>query len=117
MQQKAFGGTLNGLWAWMKYGAIFKKEDGQWKIWHLHTYSIFMCPYDKCWTEVEPYGLKKEIPPEMLEMMKKEMDSLRLHPLWTRSDRLPRMFTTTPWFWKPSADRTSGIPPACPAPI
>lgn len=62
VESNTFGGTLNGFWAWMKYGAIFKKEDGQWKIWHLHTYSIFMCPYDKCWTEVEPYGLKKEIP-------------------------------------------------------
>lgn len=75
VESNTFGGTLNGFWAWMKYGAVFKKEDGVWKIWHLHTYSIFMCPYDKCWTEVEPYGQKKEIPPEMLEMMKKEMDA------------------------------------------
>jgi len=45
-----------GQWAWMKYGADFIKEDGVWKIWHLHAYSIFMTPYDKCWTEIEPYG-------------------------------------------------------------
>ena len=73
VESNTFGGTMNGFWAWMKYGAVFKKEDGIWKIWHLHTYSIFMCPYNKCWTEVEPYGQKKEIPPEMLDMMKKEM--------------------------------------------
>ena len=34
VESNTFGGTLNGFWAWMKYGAIFKKEDGQWKIWH-----------------------------------------------------------------------------------
>lgn len=71
VETNTFGGTLNGSWAWMKYGAVFKKEDGVWKIWHLHVYSIFMCPYDKCWTEVEPYGKTREIPPEMLEEMKK----------------------------------------------
>lgn len=57
-----------GQWAWMKYGADFIKENGEWKIWHLHAYSIFMTPYDKCWTEIEPYGMNMRgggMPPPM----------------------------------------------------
>jgi hypothetical protein len=26
--------------AWMKYGCDFKKQDGEWKIWHLHVYGL-----------------------------------------------------------------------------
>jgi hypothetical protein len=34
---------LEGLTpAWMKYGCDFKKQDGEWKIWHLHVYGITM---------------------------------------------------------------------------
>jgi hypothetical protein len=39
-------------WAWCKYGADFIQEDGQWKIWHLRVYGIFMTAYDKPWSEV-----------------------------------------------------------------
>jgi hypothetical protein len=40
------------LWAWVKYGIDFVKEDGKWKFWHFHLYRIFMTPYDKSWKEV-----------------------------------------------------------------
>jgi hypothetical protein len=33
----------------MKYGADFKKEEGRWKIWHMHVYGLFMAPYDRSW--------------------------------------------------------------------
>lgn len=48
----AMNGKANASWAWCKYGADFMKEDGKWKIWHLHVYGIFMTPFNKPWTEV-----------------------------------------------------------------
>jgi hypothetical protein len=38
-------------WAWFKYGTDFIKEDGVWKIWHLHIYGIFVSEYHKSWAE------------------------------------------------------------------
>ena len=37
----------------MKYGADFKKQDGKWKIWHLHVYGLFATAYDKSWAAKE----------------------------------------------------------------
>jgi hypothetical protein len=39
------------MWVYEKYGVDFIKLDGKWKIWHLHTYTDFYCPWEKCWTE------------------------------------------------------------------
>lgn len=36
-------------WVWLKYGVDFLKVDGQWKIWHLHIYDVFRCPFDENW--------------------------------------------------------------------
>jgi len=38
-------------WGWAKYGADFIKENGEWKIWHLHVYGLFLSPYDKSWVQ------------------------------------------------------------------
>jgi hypothetical protein len=46
-----FDGKLQAFWAWLKYGADFVKEDGQWKLWHLRVYGIFFTPYEKSWVE------------------------------------------------------------------
>ncbi len=46
--------TTVGFWAWAKLGAEFVKENGQWRIWHLHVYSLFMTPYDQSWAEADP---------------------------------------------------------------
>jgi hypothetical protein len=35
------GSYNQGGWMWERYGADFIKEDGVWKIWHLHVYSDF----------------------------------------------------------------------------
>jgi hypothetical protein len=62
------------LWAWVKYGIDFVKEDGKWKFWHFHLYRIFMTPCDKSWKEVPlakhpaagsvlPDNLKPDRPP------------------------------------------------------
>jgi hypothetical protein len=57
----AGGGKAIASWAWCKYGADFLKEDGKWKIWHLHVYGMFMTDYSKPWTEVTgPIGSHNE---------------------------------------------------------
>jgi ketosteroid isomerase-like protein len=61
-------------WAWCKYGCDFVREDGQWKIWHLHVYGIFFTPYTSPWTSAgdnapvvdppaTPPGLAADLPP------------------------------------------------------
>jgi len=47
-------GKPEAMWAWLKYGVDFVKEDGKWKIWHFHVYPIFMTPYEKSWVEAPP---------------------------------------------------------------
>jgi len=43
--------------AWMKFGCDFKKQDGEWKIWHLHVYGFM--------TGLEPgYAFTPDIEPE-----------------------------------------------------
>ena len=39
------------LWMWEKYGVDFVREDGQWKIWHLHIYYDFAVPVGKSWAD------------------------------------------------------------------
>ena len=64
-------GNPMAMWMWEKYGADFVKEDGKWKIWHLHMYSDFAVPPGKSWTDPtimgNPFssGDTVERPPEM----------------------------------------------------
>jgi hypothetical protein len=45
------GGQMSAMWAYEKYGMDFVKEDGECKIWHLHTFVDFYCPVDSVWTD------------------------------------------------------------------
>lgn len=36
-------------WVWQKYGVDFLRENGSWKIWHMHIYDVFRCPFDQDW--------------------------------------------------------------------
>ena len=66
-------GECQANWCWCKYGLDFVKEDGEWKIWHYHSYRIFKTPFNIPWTDEfelkggypPPVGidLKKRIPP------------------------------------------------------
>lgn len=47
----AHSGDDAGVWAWVRYGVDFIKEDGEWKIWHLHAYPIFSTSFYKSWTD------------------------------------------------------------------
>lgn len=39
------------MWEWDRYGVDFVKEDGQWKFWHFHVYTIFHSDWDENWEE------------------------------------------------------------------
>ncbi len=43
------GSHIMADWVWQKLGADFKKENGEWKILHLHVYDVFRCPFYKDW--------------------------------------------------------------------
>jgi hypothetical protein len=58
-------GRLTAYWVWAKYGVDFVKEDGQWKFWHLHLYSLFACPYDKSWVEAPEHPALQPLPDEL----------------------------------------------------
>lgn len=56
------GAENEAAWAWMKYGCDFVIENGEWKIWHLHCFGIFMAPYSLGWVK----GAMEEMPaPDM----------------------------------------------------
>ncbi|KAL1622636.1 hypothetical protein SLS56_008683 [Neofusicoccum ribis] len=38
-------------WSWGRYAVDFRKEDGEWKIWHLHVLTTFRTPYNVDWAE------------------------------------------------------------------
>jgi SnoaL-like domain len=80
-------------WGWCKYGCDFIREDGEWKIWHLHVYGIFLAPYGRSWVE-QPEDMVE--PPPMLDEHK--------------PDRPP----TTHWQYMP--DRVYVNEPAPPSP-
>lgn len=42
-------GELRGIWEWDKYGVDFIKQDGKWKIWHHHIYSLLHWDVDEGW--------------------------------------------------------------------
>jgi len=64
-------GGFMAMWMWEKYGADFVKEDGKWKLWHIHMYTDFATPPGKSWTDPtvshNPFatGDTVEKPPEM----------------------------------------------------
>jgi hypothetical protein len=41
------GSSDSGQWMWERYGVDFIREDGVWKIWHLHVYSDFAAQMGK----------------------------------------------------------------------
>jgi hypothetical protein len=44
-------GDSDNIWGWVKYGVDFIKENGDWKIWHMQVYPVFMTAYNKSITQ------------------------------------------------------------------
>lgn len=59
------GGSKKAFWIWIKYGFDFTRERGDWKIWHMHVYNIFICPYEKNWVEMEPMPPRRPLPEDI----------------------------------------------------
>lgn len=36
-------------WVFLKFGADFVRENGRWRVLHMHIYDIFRCPFDEDW--------------------------------------------------------------------
>ena len=49
-----------GLWAWLRYGCDFICEDGIWRIWHMHKYSLFTVPTNTDWTDPDPMAFMRQ---------------------------------------------------------
>ncbi len=61
-------GKLEAHWNWGRYELDFIKEDGEWKIWHFHRYSIFntLCDTDWVKTPRDPGPFpSQEFPPDV----------------------------------------------------
>jgi hypothetical protein len=63
-------GRPMAMWMWEKYGVDFAKEDGKWKLWHIHMYTDFAVPPGKSWVDPASksdfsFGDTVERPPEM----------------------------------------------------
>lgn len=43
------GKRFKAEWIWQKFEIEFIRETAGWKIWHLHAYDVFRCPYDESW--------------------------------------------------------------------
>jgi hypothetical protein len=44
-------GPPKAHWSWGRYAVDFRKEDGKWKIWHLHVLTTFRTPFGQDWVE------------------------------------------------------------------
>ncbi|KAL2855147.1 SnoaL-like domain-containing protein [Aspergillus pseudodeflectus] len=42
-------GVCHPNWSWGRYAVDFIKEEGKWKIWHLHVLTTFRTPFDQSW--------------------------------------------------------------------
>lgn len=52
-------------WVWQKIEMFFIRESVGWRIWHLHGYDIFRCPFDENWVtyaekrfQTDGYGIE-----------------------------------------------------------
>lgn len=65
------GGKMRAFWHYDRYGVDFVKEDGEWKIWHLHIYRDFMTPFEKSWVDnalnPDPQNGLGSLPPDFVE--------------------------------------------------
>ena len=42
-------------WVWNKYAVEFIKTEEGWKIWKMHIFPVFTCPFEHSWTEDPEY--------------------------------------------------------------
>lgn len=45
----AKGRRFSAFWVWQKISVEFLLEEGGWRIWHMHLWDVFRCPFDRDW--------------------------------------------------------------------
>jgi hypothetical protein len=70
-------GKANAMWEWDRYGVDFIKEDGKWKFWHFHIYTLFTCGWDDRWAE---QFTKERVPMSKPDEFKPDGPSIDSHP-------------------------------------
>lgn len=92
-------GEVAMFWMWERYAADFAKEDGEWKIWHLHTYTDFGTPVGTSWADATTDSMigtgvsgEDEQGPGF-ELPKPDREDVEYHPYSYRQvpQMLPRM--------------------------
>lgn len=76
------GDRILADWVWLKFGVDFVKEDGQWKLLHLHIYDMFRCPFEENWVSFSKRRAAEET----------AMDSLHRFGMSGTTPRYPTTF-------------------------
>lgn len=79
-------------WIWEKYGVDFVKEDGAWKIWHLHVCTDFFTPVGETWAERTadaPMGVGQ--PPVNIPRPDREEETYKVYSMTQVPQNRPRM--------------------------
>lgn len=106
----AQGNAYRAEWVWQKFEGEFVRENGQWRIWHLHLYEIFRCPFDTDWVRFSE--------------LRKETDGLRCDALFTPEIEpdlppgFPREYNPefgSTYHWQYAADAVAELRPEPPA--
>ena len=50
------GRRYAAFWVWQRYQVKFIREDNEWRIWKMHIWDIFRCPYEENWIS---YAVKR----------------------------------------------------------
>jgi hypothetical protein len=85
-------GKPSANWIWEKYGVDFVKEDGAWKIWHIHMYTDFFTQVGKSWTDETadaPMGVGQ--PPVAIPRPDKEEETYKVYSMTQVPQDAPRM--------------------------
>lgn len=54
--------ALDAHWTCARYCIDFVKEDGVWKIWHMHVVGLFHTPYYQSWVDYPKHGDSPNLP-------------------------------------------------------
>ena len=93
-------GEITMLWMWERYAVDFAKEDGEWKIWHLHTYTDFGTPVGTSWADSTTDSMVgtgvggEDGPGSGFELPKPDREVVEYHPYSYR--QVPQMLPQMP---------------------
>ena len=101
-REPAGDGKVHAYWCWGKYTVDFIKENGEWKIWHLHWWRSFRNDFYKSWVDDAETTLTKA-PWEGQKSVESQLKNApKLEPTTFFQYYNPNKVTPCiPWFPKP----------------